>query len=234
MRHYLIVDDNLPFAENLAEILRDAGHEASVAGGGHAALELLKTHRFDAMVTDMRMPEMGGAELVHKLRSVDPGIPVVVATAYSGDEDLRIARLEGLLAILPKPIAVPRLIELLGAARRDGLVALVEDDEDLLDNLSEALRSIGFTALTAASVLETERLGPVRPFAALVDLRLPGGPDGEAMRRLIAKYPKLPCLVMTAHSEVQPPEAPLGFFKKPFKTPELLSAVERLYQARTA
>ncbi len=231
MRTYLVVDDNRDFAENLAEILRDRGDDAAIAGNGREAVALAGARRFDAVLTDMRMPLMGGAELVHELRRTDPGVPALVITAHAGDDALEAARREGLLAVLSKPVDVPRLLDLLASARRDGLVAVIEDDLRLSDNLCEALRSRGFAAVTAASVTETERLGPVRPFCALVDLRLPGGPDGEAMRRLGARYPGLPMIIVTAYREA-PPVPHEGFFSKPFDTRELLAAVERLHRAR--
>jgi CheY-like chemotaxis protein len=231
MRRYLIVDDNLDFAENLAEILRDTGDEVLIAENGKEALELARGTQFHAILTDMRMPLMGGAELVHEIRRVDPGAAAMVITAHVGDNDLDAARREGLLAVLQKPVAAARILELLGAARRDGLVVVIEDDPRLSDNLCEALRGRGFAAVTAGSVLETERLGPVQPFCALVDLRVPGGPDGEAMRKVAMKYPGLPLLVVTAYHEV-PPVAHEGYFTKPFDTGSLLDAVERLHAAR--
>src|SRR5262249_15524828 len=156
------------------EIIADAGARVDVATSGAAALERAAARRYDALLSDMRMPAMNGAELVHRLRAVDPGLPAIVVTAYTGDDDLEAAPRDGLLAVLPKPAPIARLLELLACARRDGLVALVDDDLAFADNLSEALRGRGFAAVTAASVLETQRLGAVRPFAALVDLRVPG------------------------------------------------------------
>ncbi len=231
MRSYLVVDDNQDFAENLAEILRDRGDEVAVAVNGREAAELVRDRRFDAILTDMRMPLMGGAELVHEIRRVDPGAAAMVITAHVGDDALDAARHEGLLAVLPKPVEVSRLLALLASARRDGLVVVVEDDARMADNLCEALRTRGFAAVTAGSVLETERLGPVRPFCALVDQRVPGGPDGEAMRKLGTKYPGLPMIVVTAYED-PPPLPHQGYFTKPFDTRELLAAVERLYMAR--
>jgi CheY-like chemotaxis protein len=181
----------------------------------------------------MRMPLMGGAELVHEIRRIDPGAPALVITAHAGDDALEAARREGLLAVLGKPVEVPRLLALLASARRDGLAVVVEDDARLSDNLCEALRSRGFAAVTAASVLETERLGPVRPFCALVDLRVPGGPHGEAMRRLAARFPGMPMIVVTGYDE-PPPLPHQAFFTKPFDTASLLAAVERLHRAATA
>ena len=231
MRHYLIVDDNRAFAQNLGEIVRDLGDEVTVAENGEQALALAKERPFDAIVTDMRMPLMGGAELVHHVRRIDPGLAAIVVTAYVRDNDLDAARREGLLAALPKPVPIGRLLELLRSARRDGLVVVIEDDVALCDNLCEVLRGRGFAAVTAASVLETERLGPVQPFCALVDLRVPGGPAGEAMRRLAEKYAGLPLLVVTAYHD-EPPLPHVAFFSKPFDTAKLLEAVERQHKAR--
>jgi CheY-like chemotaxis protein len=232
-RSYLIVDDNRAFAENIAEIVRDLGDEIVVVESGPAALQLARRKRFHAMVTDMRMPVMDGAELVHEVRRVDPGLPAIVVTAHVGDRELAAARSEGLLAVLSKPVPIHALLALLGVARRDGLLVIVEDDDRLAENLCESLRDRGFGAVTASSVLETERLGPIRPFLALADLRVPGGPAGEALRRLSEKYPDIPRVVMSGY----PDAAPVPFearFTKPFDTGALMASVERLHAARPA
>lgn len=229
MRRYLLVDDNRALAENLAEILRDEGHQATVLERGEDAVAAVAATRFDALVTDMRMAQMGGAKVVRAIRRIDPGLPAIVVTAFTGDADLALARREGLLAILPKPVPVKQLLTLLEHARRDGLVALLEDDAELADNLAEALRTRGLTAVTAASVLETEWLAGLQPFAALVDARVPGGQDGEAIRRLAQRFPGLPLIAVTGHPEMLP-DLPLHrTFIKPFATAALLEALEELY-----
>ncbi|HZI14919.1 MAG TPA: response regulator, partial [Myxococcus sp.] len=193
---------------------------------------LVRTTRFDVLLTDMRMPGMSGADAVHHLRRVDPGLAAVVITAYPREDDLETARREGLLAVLPKPVPIPALVELLSRARRDGLVVLVEDDPALSDNLTELLRARGFSCVTAASVLATEHIACVQPMAALVDLRVPGGPDGEALRRLRARYPGLPVFVITAYPDVALLEGAAGVFSKPFDTGALLQALEQVHAAR--
>jgi CheY-like chemotaxis protein len=233
MRRYLLLDDNRAFAENLAEILRDSGDHATVVTEGSEALALVRTTRFDALLTDMKMPGMSGASAVQQIRRVDPGIAALVVTAYPGENDMETARREGLLAVLPKPVPVPLLMGLLSAARRDGLVALVEDDPALCDNLTEVLRGQGFSSATARSVLEADRLSLVKPFAALVDLRLPGGPDGEALRRLRARFPDMPVFVMTAYPHGVSLEGVAGVFTKPFETSSLIRALEEAHAARS-
>ena len=122
IRHYLLVDDNEAFAENLAEILRDTGAEVDIALDGLQAIERVKVRRYDALVTDMRMPGMNGAELLRELRKIDGELPAVLLSAYSQEDLLRMARRDGLLAVLSKPQQIPRLIQILDSARRGGAV----------------------------------------------------------------------------------------------------------------
>lgn len=232
-RQYLLVDDNRAFAENVAEIVRDLGDEMAVVDGGEQALALVRRRRFDAVVTDMRMPAMGGAELVREIRRVDPGVPAIVVTAHVADRELDAARREGLLAVLSKPVPIHGLLELLAAARRDALVAVVDDDRWLAENVCEALRARGFAAVTAASVLETDGLAPLRPFVALVDLHVPGGAPGEAMIRLSERFPGMPHLVVSGYPDAAPIPC-AARFDKPFDTGALLAEVERWYAAGRA
>jgi len=228
-RSYLVVDDNVAFAENLAEILRDAGAEVEIARSGIEALRLIEVRRFDAMVTDMRMPLMSGAELVREARHHDAGLPAIIITAYSRESDLREAWRLGLLAVLPKPVPIVRLLELVARARRAGLVAMIEDDTDFADNLAEALRERGFSAVTAGSVDEVAHFAGLTPFLALADLRLPGGPDGEALSRLRAGHPTLCTLVVTAYAHESSLPPGQHVFEKPCDTGALLGVIETVY-----
>jgi CheY-like chemotaxis protein len=233
MRSYLIVDDNRALAENLAEIIRDRGDEAVVAGSGAEALELVARRRFDALLTDMRMPAMDGAELVQKVRRTDPGVPAIVITAYSKDAGIRAAQGEAPLAVLPKPVPVAQLLHLLEVAKRNGRVLLVEDDAVLSDNLTEILQGRGFAVVRMGSLGEIEALGPEWPLLAIVDWRVPGGPDGEAVVRLARRFPDLPLLVATAYREVSSPVKAERFFLKPFETARLVATIEDLHRVST-
>ena len=238
-RRYLIVDDNAAFAENLAEILQDEGAVVTVAASGAEALAVIAASSgaassFDALVTDMRMPIMSGARLVHEVRRIDADLPAIIVTAYTAEDDLLAARQEGLLAVLPKPAPIGHLIALLATARRRGLVALVDQDLAMADNLAEALRQRGFSAVSAHSVAEAGRLGGVRPFVALADLRVSDGHDGDALRLLIGRFPGMPVLVVTAYGHGQPVPAGLPRFSAPLDTAALLDKVEAIYERSMA
>ena len=228
-RRYLIVDDNSAFADNLAEILEESGASVDVVSSGRDALEKATHTQYDALISDMRMPLMDGAELLHQMRSLDPGLPAVLVTAYTNDLDLDAARREGILAVFPKPAPLAELTESIAWARRDGIVVVVEDDATLLDNLADALRTHGFSVVTAGSVVETQRIAAVKPFVALVDLRIPGGTDGLAMRCVAEWFPDVPVIVITAPAASPRPAGHDSICHSPIETAALLAAVERVY-----
>lgn len=235
-RHYLVVDDNREFAENVAEIIREAGALVTVSTDPLEALEQVRRERFDALVTDMRMPGLSGAELVHEVRGIDPGVPIILVSAYAQDEQLKAARHEGLLAVLQKPSQVPKLLELLEVARRDGAVVLVEDDAALAENLGDLLASRGLTVVPAQNLPDVEHLSAehlaVKPFLALVDLRVPGGKTGAALELVRECFPETPRLVISAWPDECSRAEEL--IRKPFDSRQLLSRIEALYEARHA
>jgi CheY-like chemotaxis protein len=158
-RRYLVVDDNQPLAENLAEILETSGAEVDVELDPRAALRRLQARRYSALVTDMRMPGLGGAELLEAARLTDPGLPALVVTAFIGDTDLARVERMGVLATLPKPIPVEVLLQRLEEARRGAVVWVVSGTSDRLTRVMEFVRDHGCTPL------------PLRP-----DDAPPGGP----------------------------------------------------------
>jgi len=167
-RRYLVVDDNRPLAENLAEILETSGAEVDVEVDPHAALRRLRTRRYTALVTDMRMPGLGGAELLAAARVADPALPALVVTAFIGDADLARVERMGVLATLPKPVPVETLLQRLENARRGAVVWVVHGASGQVSRLMELVREHGCTPLpfTPADVPPP---GPTPLMAVLAD-----------------------------------------------------------------
>ncbi len=173
-RRYLVVDDNQPLAENLAEILETSGAEVDVELDSRAALGRLQARRYSALVTDMRMPGLGGAELLAAARLTDPGLPALVVTAFIGDSDLARVERMGVLATLPKPIPVEVLLLRLEQARRGAVVWVVSGTSDRLTRVMEFVRDHGCTPL----LLTPEDAVPGGPTPLLAVLA--ATPDAEA------------------------------------------------------
>lgn len=124
---FLIVDDEPDVAGSLAEMLDQRGQSTTVVGSSEAALDLLRAMPFDALVTDLRMPGMDGAELALRAQELRPGLAgrIVLMTGDTVAGPARTAEV-GLKAatVLEKPFlpedVAAMLAGILGAAARDG------------------------------------------------------------------------------------------------------------------
>jgi DNA-binding NtrC family response regulator len=102
-RHVLIVDDDPSILEVLDARLCAAGFVVHEAGDGPAALQILKSHQIDILVSDMKMPEMSGMELLAQARITHPRLPVIFLTAYGTIPDAVHAVKAGAIDYLTKP-----------------------------------------------------------------------------------------------------------------------------------
>jgi two-component system response regulator HydG len=80
----LVVDDNIELARMLCEELEDRGISATPVDSATTALGLLERDNHDGLITDLRMPDMSGLELLDASRRMNPERPVIVMTAFSG------------------------------------------------------------------------------------------------------------------------------------------------------
>ena len=90
----LVVDDEVNIAELISMALRYEGWEVTTAHSGSKAVSAAKELRPDAVVLDMMLPDFDGLEVLRRMRSADPDVPVVFLTAKDAVED----RLAGLTA----------------------------------------------------------------------------------------------------------------------------------------
>lgn len=112
----LIVDDEPDILELLELALLRMGLEASRAKGVKGAIELLGKHHFDLCLTDMRLPDGEGLELVEYIAKNHPSLPVAVITAH-GSLDNAIAALKaGAFDYLAKPVSLEQLRALIKSA----------------------------------------------------------------------------------------------------------------------
>ena len=78
----LVVEDDADLAESLFDCLRLEGWDPTVASTGREGLAEFKKRNFEVVVTDFRLPEMGGMDLLQSLREISPGTPVILMTAH--------------------------------------------------------------------------------------------------------------------------------------------------------
>jgi DNA-binding NtrC family response regulator len=102
-QNILVVDDDLHILEVLDARLSSARYRVLKATGAQEALNLLKTRQVDLMISDMKMPDMGGMNLFKEARTMVPGLPVVFLTAYGTIPDAVRAVKAGAVDYLAKP-----------------------------------------------------------------------------------------------------------------------------------
>jgi putative two-component system response regulator len=79
----LVVDDDTYVLESLSSLLMEFGYTVSTSQSALHALEQVKKLRFDVVLTDIKMPEVTGIELLHRIHVLDPQLPVILLTAFA-------------------------------------------------------------------------------------------------------------------------------------------------------
>ncbi len=171
----LIVDDERPNLTVLRNFL-EGGHRIYEAQAGEAALEIAKTVELDVVITDQRMPEMTGVELLEKIREIKPDVAGIVLTGFTDPPALISAiNRARVFRFLKKPWQPDDILEAVRQASEhvyqtraiQRLVALLAKRTDELDASLAQIRR------TQAQLLHLERLGTMGKLAAGVvhDLR---------------------------------------------------------------
>ena len=100
----LIVDDEERLRKAMERSFRQEGYQTWTAASGEEALTLLRGEKkVDLVITDLVMPGMDGMALVRAIRDFDPGMKVIVLTAYGSDESMTEAEALGVAYYLSKP-----------------------------------------------------------------------------------------------------------------------------------
>src|SRR5580704_8350110 len=114
----LVVDDEPVTARGYARALAAAGYKVSVAHDGREASVLAKGHRFDAIISDIAMPDMDGLALLRAVRETDLDVPMIFMTGSPALESALAAIEYGAFRYLVKPVAPDAIIETVGRAVR--------------------------------------------------------------------------------------------------------------------
>ena len=106
----LFVEDEDRVRDAGERVLQSLGYRVLTASDGREALEVLKNSSgVELVLTDMIMPEMGGRELIQRLKQVAPGVKALVMTGYTIQEDVQALRDSGFADIIYKPLEVGML-----------------------------------------------------------------------------------------------------------------------------
>jgi two-component system response regulator PilR (NtrC family) len=142
----LVVDDEFSMREFLTILLEREGFVVVASEDGESALKELRSNKIDLIISDIRMPGMGGLKLLEKAKEVDSSIPVLMITAYASPEDAVNAMKNGAYDYITKPFKVDEIKDIISAAiATKGNSSLpvkknVREFEGIIGNSAEMLR----------------------------------------------------------------------------------------------
>jgi len=180
----LVVEDERPQREMLAEFLRKEGHHVAEAGDGQEALDLIRGRSFDVVILDQKMPGMSGLEVLEEAKKIQPELDVLMVTAFGTIEGAVEAMKKGAFDYVTKPIDLEELLLALGriAERR----TLIRENEILKERLKEKGIGAGRLIYKSQRMAEVVNLaGRVAPSKAAVLLLGESGTGKELLARLI-------------------------------------------------
>jgi len=131
MANLLIVDDELGMRQFLTHLFQREGHNVRAAENGRVAMELLRVEPADLIISDVKMPDMNGIELLESARELLPNVEVVMMTAFANVDTARKAFLLGAYDFVQKPFDNDLLKETV--ARALVKLSLIKEKESLLE-----------------------------------------------------------------------------------------------------
>ena len=101
----LLVEDEPDIALTLTDLLESEGHQIEVAATGKAALERINHYTYDAVLLDIRLPDMDGLLVLENMTQLHPGLPIIILTGFTALDSVTGPLEElGAFAYLHKPI----------------------------------------------------------------------------------------------------------------------------------
>lgn len=171
-RRVLIVDDDQFLAETLSDILSQEVSEVQTCRTGAEALEAVRVHPYGIALVDVRLPDMGGIELLRRLREAAPDLDIVIVTGNASVHSAIEAMNQGATRYILKPCAPDELLSIVrDLTERQHLRErnrLYLKRLEVQNRLSEALSAaLGPEEVARAAVRATRHLAEVRAAAVL-------------------------------------------------------------------
>ncbi len=132
----LVVEDEVGIRATLCAILEDAGYKVSGLDKGAEALEMIRNQPFNVVITDTRLPDVDGMEILELAKEIDPDVAVIVMTGYASLETAVEAVNEGAYAYFVKPANVDEMkTTIINALRQQ---RLSRENKRLVDDLQRS------------------------------------------------------------------------------------------------
>jgi two-component system response regulator AtoC len=178
---FLVVDDERVILDVMREIAEKVGYRVVTCAGGREALAHLQNHHADIAAVDLRMPDVGGMDVLRAIRERDPDCQVVLMTGQATIETAVEAVKLGAVDYFTKPLDFRRLKQLLITVRDNGARR-----QRLLEAEQEAARDAEFSGMIGRGPKMQELFGLIQRLAPHVRTALITGETGTG-KELVAR-----------------------------------------------
>jgi two-component system response regulator HydG len=233
----LVADDDEGVRVGLIANLELEGYQVAEARDGAEAIKLIRANSYDLIVSDVVMPSATGVEVLSVVRQQRLDTPFILISAFVSEDLVTRALGDGLFAMLYKPFAMDRILEVVARALKRNVVLIVDDTQSYVSSLAEALRAVGMrveACVDGPSAVEFARHHVVD--VCILDLVMQPLDGLETCAQLQAVNDRMDIIAITglASNEQVRGIARRGVatcLRKPFDIRELLTAIARVRAA---
>jgi len=202
----LIVDDDAWVLNPTTALLKSAGFTPIPCANARDAMQSLQQNTVDAVLTDIRMPDVSGIELLEQIHGYDPEIPVIMLTGHADAENAIAAIKRGAFDFLQKPYQFEQLIAAVGKAvehrrllRREAHYQKVLEELNLQVETLISERSMNLMALTVADRVRNPATVIGLASRRALDSGQLSGPVQELVQMIVGQAAKLEAIVADFH-----------------------------------
>src|SRR3954462_9700100 len=177
----VVVDDEQGILDVVSRFAQRAGYDVVTYSSGREVIAQLQTRRADLVLVDLRMPDVGGLDVLRAIRDIDPQCQAVLMTGYASVETAVEAIKLGATDYLSKPLDFARLEQLLTGVRDD-----IERRRSLMAIETDVARRLEFCGMIGRGPLMQELFGMIRRLAPHVRTALITGETGTG-KELVAR-----------------------------------------------
>ncbi len=179
----LIIDDEETQVESLKRFLGKRGHTIYTATRGKQGVEIVEHNQIDLVISDYRMPEMNGLEVLQAIKYLNPQIDVVIVTAYGNVEEAVDIMKSGAYDYLTKPIELDELENMIKRIAEKKLLVL--ENERLKSQLADKFKFESIISQSAKMEYVLNLAGRVASSKATVLIRGESGTGKELIAKAI-------------------------------------------------
>lgn len=179
----LVIDDEAVIREGLRQALTMEGYQVTVAQNGKVGMEKLQKESFSVVISDLKMPIMGGIEVLKTISVLQPNVPVIIITGFATVDSAVDAMKNGAFEYLTKPFLPDQIIEKVQAAIKKRLLNL--ESEVIAESIPDETVADSFIGKSSSMQKVFQRILQVAPTNSSVLITGESGTGKELVARAI-------------------------------------------------